>query len=152
MKRIVKYPAEVNEDGAFKMYTPDLLRREIKTFFKGKPVWIEIYERGEKFTSSQMGYFRAVIVKRFQMALYREHGLEMTEHETARWIERQFLTDERTGKLGEVFEVTKGLGDLDKAQMSDLIDQSIRFASENLFEVIPDPDEFKKLYKQSNPT
>ena len=83
----------------------------------------------------------AVIVPRYKQALFREAGMTLTDKETQHFIEDTFLKEQRTNPKGELYEVTRSMGDLRKPELTVLIDTLIINAATELHEVIPFPDE-----------
>jgi hypothetical protein len=140
-KSSIKYAGEVNELGKLEVYNKRTFKLEILTHFKSKNVWVEISERTGHRSKQQNAYLHAVVIPRYCQALRREQGYQLDEVETKQYLCKKFLTSFKVQPNGDNLEITKGTSDLDKQEMTVFIEAIIMDAAENLFEVIPFPNE-----------
>lgn len=129
----------------YKEYDQIKNRAAVKRFFDEMPNGknLLIQKKANKRTLPQNDYFHGVLFPEFKNALRSVGYDEVKTNEQAKEIvKKMFLVASVTNKeTGEVLEYIKNTRDLTTEEGTNLIDEVIKFAAENMNYQIPYPNE-----------
>lgn len=137
----IEYTGTVSETGKLTIQQRKTMALDIATKFSGSDVKITIEKITGKPSNRQYGYLFGVIIPRIKVALRREQGYIFTDKETRFWVEQTFLLNTHVSNDGEIRSIPRSIGDLEKHELSELIDSLIVMCAQELNEIIPFPDE-----------
>ncbi len=117
-----------------------------KEMSDGKHIWES--SKCNKRSLPQNAYLHGVLIPEFKNALRSVAYDEVKTDEQAKEImKRMFLVSSVVNKeTGEVLEYVKSTSELTKEEMSNLINEVIKFAAENMNYQIPFPNEQSEMF------
>lgn len=127
-----------------KIDNPTGLKKAIQSLPDGRYYWK--LERKNKRSINQNSYIHGVLFPELAKA-FIEQGYKPFDEEAAKdWAKRRFLTVRAVNEeTGDVVEYTRKTSSLTTTELSEFIEDVIRFAAENLNYEIPMPGEQMRI-------
>lgn len=132
------------ENGKIKILRQDLYDLYCQGLAEGERKLLVIKSPVITKTSEQLGYYHGVIKPLCTIGISHITGEKTTYTDTDQILSRRFLTVDK----GKVTERVKSKADLSRKEMSQFINECIRFAAVYLHVIIPDPGEYS--FKETN--
>ena len=138
---VIQYLGKVTEDGKLKIWHKSRFYEDLK-LLAGKQIEITIHKKRKKRSTSQLGYWHAVVVAMVHER-FKELGNHYSKQQIHEYLKSNFLFEEIVNKkTGDITKMPLSLGEdgnVSTTQMMEAIEEIQQWAVEDLEIIIPNP-------------